>query len=171
MIPVATYAAGSGDEMRLLGQRLAGVLRAGDLVILSGGLGAGKTTLVQGIGAGLNVRGQVASPTFIIARTHPPLADGPWLVHVDAYRLASLAELDHLDLDASTDEAVTVVEWGEGKAEALAEGHLLIEIDRPRGAISDGEDPAAGERTITLTAHGSQWEERAWPAAPVEETP
>ena len=169
-MPVATYTAGSGDEMRLLGKRLAGVLHAGDLVILSGGLGAGKTTFVQGIGAGLNVRGQVASPTFIIARTHPPLSDGPWLVHVDAYRLASLAELDHLDLDASTDAAVTVIEWGEGKAEALAEGHLLIEIDRPRGAISDGEDPAAGERIITLTAHGAQWEERAWPAAPVEET-
>ncbi len=169
MTHVARYAASSGDEMRALGERLARVLRAGDLLILSGGLGAGKTTLVQGIGAGLKVRGQVASPTFIIARTHPPLADGPWLVHVDAYRLNSLAELDHLDLDASTDEAVTVVEWGEGKAEALAEGHLLIEIERPRGAITDGENPAAGQRIVTLTAHGAQWNDRLWPAAHEEE--
>jgi len=167
---VARYTAASGEEMRALGERVARVLRAGDLVILSGGLGAGKTTLVQGIGAGLGVRGQVASPTFIISRTHAPLADGPWLVHVDAYRLTSLAELDHLDLDASTDEAVTVVEWGEGKAEALAEGHLLIEIERPRGAIIDGEDPAAGERTITLTAHGLQWHDRSWPPAGKEES-
>lgn len=170
MTHVATYTASSGDEMRALGERVARVLRAGDLVILSGGLGAGKTTFVQGIGAGLMVRGQVASPTFIIARTHPPLADGPWLVHVDAYRLNSLAELDHLDLDASTDEAVTVVEWGEGKAEALAEGHVLIEIERPRGAIVDGEDPAAGERVITLTTQGAQWDDRSWPRAHEEES-
>lgn len=170
MRQLATYTASSGEEMRALGEGLAVALRAGDLVILSGDLGAGKTTLVQGIGAGLGVRGQVASPTFIIARTHPPLAAGPWLVHVDAYRLASLAELDHLDLDASTDESVTVVEWGEGKAEALAEGHLLIEIERPRGALIDGEDPAAGERIITVTAHGQQWDEREWPVATEEES-
>nr|WP_255633297.1 tRNA (adenosine(37)-N6)-threonylcarbamoyltransferase complex ATPase subunit type 1 TsaE [Demequina sp. TTPB684] len=153
----------SGDAMRALGQELAGVFRAGDLVILSGGLGAGKTTLVQGIGAGLGVRGQVASPTFIISRVHTPRAEGPVLVHVDAYRLASLDELDHLDLDASTDEAVTVVEWGEGKAETLAEGHALITIERPRGALADGEDPAAGVRTVTITTTGASWQGRSWP--------
>lgn len=157
------YRAANGDQMRALGGRLARVLTAGDLVILSGGLGAGKTTLVQGIGAGLNVQGQVASPTFIISRVHEPVADGPALVHVDAYRLNSLEELDHLDLDASADDAVTVVEWGEGKAEALAEGHVLITIDRPRGALVDGEDPAAGERVVTVTTTGDAWQGRVWP--------
>lgn len=157
------YCVANGEAMRALGQELAGVFTAGDLVILSGGLGAGKTTLVQGIGAGLEVRGQVASPTFIISRVHEPIASGPALVHVDAYRLGSLQELDHLDLDASTDEAVTVVEWGEGKAEALAEGHALITIDRPRGALVEGEDPAAGDRTVTITTTGDAWLGRVWP--------
>lgn len=159
------YTAADGDAMRALGARFARVLRAGDVVILSGGLGAGKTTLVQGIGEGLGVRGQVASPTFIISRTHAPLEDGPWLVHVDAYRLGSLQELDHLDLDASTDEAVTVVEWGEGKAESLADGHALIEIERPRGAIAEGEDASVGERVVTVTTTGLAWEGRTWPSA------
>jgi tRNA threonylcarbamoyladenosine biosynthesis protein TsaE len=158
------YRAANGEEMRALGRRLARVLTAGDLVILSGGLGAGKTTLVQGIGAGLDVQGQVASPTFIISRVHEPVAQGPALVHVDAYRLDSLRELDHLDLDASADEAVTVVEWGEGKAEALADGHALITIERPRGGLVDGEDPAAGERFVTVTTTGDAWRGRAWPA-------
>lgn len=158
------YRVPNGEAMRSLGRELAGVFTAGDLVILSGGLGAGKTTLVQGIGAGLDVRGQVASPTFIISRVHEPTAGGPALVHVDAYRLGSLVELDHLDLDASADEAVTVVEWGEGKAEALAEGHALITIDRPRGALAEGEDPAAGARTVTITTTGDAWTGRSWPA-------
>ena len=87
---------------------------AGDLVILSGDLGAGKTTLTQGIGAGLGVRGEITSPTFVIARVHPSLVGGPPLVHVDAYRLGGIDELDDLDLDTSLDDAVTVVEWGEG---------------------------------------------------------
>lgn len=157
------YLVKDGESMRALGRAMAPALRAGDLVILAGGLGAGKTTLVQGIGAGLGVRGQVASPTFIISRAHEPAADGPWLVHVDAYRLGSLAELDHLDLDDSTDQAVTVVEWGEGKAEALADGHALITIDRARGAFAEGEDPAAGERVVTVTTSGAAWQGRPWP--------
>src|ERR1700693_1102694 len=115
----------TADAMRDLGRDLAGLLRAGDLVILAGPLGAGKTTLVQGIGAGLNVRGPVTSPTFVIARVHPVLAgsgrSGPSLVHADAYRLGSVSELDDLDLDLDVDRAVTVVEWGEGLAEGLAE--------------------------------------------------
>jgi len=159
------YRIKDGDAMRELGRAMAPALRAGDLVILAGGLGAGKTTLVQGIGAGLGVRGQVASPTFIISRAHEPAADGPWLVHVDAYRLGSLAELDHLDLDDSTDQAVTVVEWGEGKAESLADGHALITIDRARGAFAEGEDPAAGQRVVTVTTTGAAWQGRPWPQA------
>src|SRR5271154_2001423 len=111
-------------EMRDLGRRLAALLRAGDLVILSGPLGAGKTTLVQGIGAGLRVRGPVTSPTFVIARVHP--GPGPSLVHADAYRLGSVDEVDDLDLD--TADAVTVVEWGRGLVEGLAEDRLEISI-------------------------------------------
>jgi tRNA threonylcarbamoyladenosine biosynthesis protein TsaE len=122
-------------QMRGLGQSLATVLRAGDLVILSGGLGAGKTTLTQGIGAGLGVRGPITSPTFVIARVHPPLAPSaatgeppPPLVHADAYRLGSVLELDDLDLDTDTAASVTVVEWGEGLAEGLAADRLEITI-------------------------------------------
>lgn len=136
---------------RALGGRLARLLRAGDLVILTGGLGAGKTTLTQGIGAGLRVRGQVASPTFIIARVHPPVAEGPSLVHVDAYRLASLAEVDALDLDAGLEESVTVVEWGAGLVEDLAEDRLEVDIVRPRGA---GEDVP---RRAVVTPVGPRW--------------
>ena len=95
-------------------------------MLLSGELGAGKTTLARGLGAGLGVRGDVTSPTFVIARVHPSLTGGPALVHVDAYRLGGLAEVDDLDLDASLDESVTVVEWGEGKVEGLAEDRLEV---------------------------------------------
>ena len=117
----------SADEARARSaQRLAGVLRAGDLVILSGDLGAGKTTFTQGVGDGLQVRGDITSPTFVISRVHPSLVGGPALVHVDAYRLGGLAELDDLDLDISLDDAVTVVEWGEGVAEGLADDRLEV---------------------------------------------
>ena len=115
-------------DMRDLGERLAGLLRAGDLVVLSGSLGAGKTTLTQGIGAGLGVRGPVTSPTFVIARVHPSLRGGPALVHADAYRLGSRAEVDDLDLDTDVDTSVTVVEWGEGLVEDLAPSFLEIAI-------------------------------------------
>ena len=140
------------ESTRELGRRLAAALRAGDLVVLTGGLGAGKTTLTQGIGAGLGVRGQVASPTFIIARVHEPSgAVGPALVHVDAYRLTSLAEVDALDLDASVAESVTVVEWGAGLVEDLAEDRLEVEMVRPRG--SQSEEP----RRAVLTGVGDRW--------------
>ncbi|ROS76825.1 tRNA (adenosine(37)-N6)-threonylcarbamoyltransferase complex ATPase subunit type 1 TsaE [Cellulomonas sp. PhB143] len=146
------------DATRELGRRLAGELRAGDLVVLTGDLGAGKTTLTQGIGAGLGIRGQVASPTFIVAREHPPLAGGPALVHVDAYRLGGLDELDALDLDSSLDEAVTVVEWGGGLAEALAEDRLEVAVERPRGGVAEGEqDLEAGVRHVRLRALGRRW--------------
>src|SRR5579863_7841245 len=103
----------ASEQMRALGAQLAEVLLPGDLVVLDGPLGAGKTTLVQGIGTGLGVRGPVTSPTFVIARLHPSLRGGPDLVHADAYRLGSWLEVDDLDLDADVDHCVTVVEWGE----------------------------------------------------------
>lgn len=115
-----------------LGRAVGARLRAGDVVVLSGPLGAGKTVLARGIGAGLGVRGPVTSPTFVIAREHPALPGGRGvpLVHVDAYRLGGLAELDDLDLDTDLLDAVVVVEWGEGMAERLAEEHLLIRLHR-----------------------------------------
>jgi len=142
----------TAEQMRALGRSLATVLRAGDLVILSGGLGAGKTTLTQGIGDGLGVRGPITSPTFVIARVHPPLAPSaatgelpPALVHADAYRLGSALELDDLDLDTDTAAAVTVVEWGEGLAEGLAADRLEITISPDAAGPAPGGDPAAGE--------------------------
>jgi tRNA threonylcarbamoyladenosine biosynthesis protein TsaE len=137
-----TFDAPDADAMRQLGERVGRSLVAGDLVVLTGELGAGKTTFAQGLGAGLQVRGGVTSPTFVIARVHPSLVDGPDLVHVDAYRLGGLDELDDLDLDTSLDSAVTVVEWGEGLAEGLAESRLEVVIERAVGHAPDGElDP------------------------------
>jgi tRNA threonylcarbamoyladenosine biosynthesis protein TsaE len=116
--------------MHDLGARLGSVLVAGDLAVLSGPLGAGKTTLAQGIAAGLFVEGPVTSPTFVIARVHRSRRGGPDLVHVDAYRLSSLAEVDDLDLDATLEDCVTVVEWGEGKVEHLTDRTVRVEITR-----------------------------------------
>lgn len=147
----------TSEDMRAFGRTLAAQLRPGDLVLLHGGLGAGKTTLTKGIGQGLRVAGTVASPTFVIARTHRPSDDGPGLVHVDAYRLGGMDELDALDLDASLDDSVTVVEWGEGIAEILAEDRLEIVIERPRGA-GDGDPMADEPRHLTITAHGDRWD-------------
>jgi tRNA threonylcarbamoyladenosine biosynthesis protein TsaE len=147
LMPAELRIATDGD-MRDLGRRLAALLRAGDLVILAGPLGAGKTTLVQGIGAGLGVRGQVTSPTFVIARVHPPLAGGPALVHADAYRLGSFGEVDDLDLDTDADSAVTVVEWGTGLAEPLAEDRLEISIEPDK----DGD-----VRAVRINGHGARW--------------
>lgn len=144
---------------------VAPALRAGDLLILTGGLGAGKTTFTQGLGAALGVRGPVASPTFIIARTHPSEVGGPALVHVDAYRLTSLAELDDLDLDAALDAAVTVVEWGEHMAEALSDDYLRVVIDRSRAGEFDPADPAGGPRTVSIQGHGTRWHGTPFAAA------
>ncbi|RMI08855.1 tRNA (adenosine(37)-N6)-threonylcarbamoyltransferase complex ATPase subunit type 1 TsaE [Cellulomonas triticagri] len=162
-----TVALADADATRAFGAALAALLRAGDLVVLTGDLGAGKTTLTQGLGAGLHVRGAVASPTFVIARVHPPLprpdgTTGPALVHVDAYRLGSLDEVDALDLDTSLEESVTVVEWGEGLVESLADDRLEVALVRPRGASApgvdtDAEDAAAGVRTVTVRARGERW--------------
>ena len=142
------------EQMRALGERLAGLLRAGDLVVLTGELGAGKTTLVQGIGAGLGVRARVVSPTFVIARVH---RDGRLpLIHVDAYRLGSDAEVDDLDLDADLESAVTVVEWGEGLAERLSPDRLAVRISRRTGQIGDDID-GDDVRQVWLSGVGPRW--------------
>ncbi|MGH3779544.1 MAG: tRNA (adenosine(37)-N6)-threonylcarbamoyltransferase complex ATPase subunit type 1 TsaE [Pseudonocardiaceae bacterium] len=122
-----------------LGRAVGERLRPGDVVVLAGPLGAGKTVLARGIGAGLGVRGPVTSPTFVIAREHPALPGGRGvpLVHVDAYRLGGMAELDDLDLDTDLLAAAVVVEWGEGMAERLADEHLLIRLQRPSGGVDD----------------------------------
>jgi tRNA threonylcarbamoyladenosine biosynthesis protein TsaE len=149
-------------EMRELGARLAAALRPGDLVVLSGALGAGKTTLTQGIGLGLGVSGAITSPTFVIARVHPADGGRPALVHVDAYRLGSLAEVDDLDLDATLQESITVVEWGEGLVEDLAAARLEIRLQRPRGLEGTGpDDPPRGHdepRTVLVAGYGRRWD-------------
>jgi tRNA threonylcarbamoyladenosine biosynthesis protein TsaE len=163
----------TAEQMRALGRRLAAVLRAGDLAILTGPLGAGKTTLAQGIGEGLEVRGPITSPTFVIARVHPPLAalGGAALVHADAYRLGDALELDDLDLDADTATSVTVVEWGEGLAEDLATDRLQITITPAQGSGTDGAgsgaDADGGDtpRTVRITGVGARWRDIELPPA------
>ncbi|WP_407989873.1 tRNA (adenosine(37)-N6)-threonylcarbamoyltransferase complex ATPase subunit type 1 TsaE [Kitasatospora sp. CMC57] len=143
------------ERMNRLGRALADVLRPGDLVLLSGELGAGKTTLTRGLGEGLGVRGAVTSPTFVIARVHPSLSGGPALVHVDAYRLGGgLDEMEDLDLDVSLPESVVVVEWGEGKVEQLTDDRLEVRIERAIGGeAEDDADP----RQVRLTGIGPRW--------------
>ena len=147
--PEVVVPAPTAADTRAVGVRLAGLARAGDLVVLGGGLGAGKTTLAQGIGAGLGVRGEVTSPTFVIARIHRSLTGGPDLVHVDAYRLTGQVEFDDLDLDADVAHSVTVVEWGEGLAEPLAESFLRVRLEQP--------DPAAEDRVVRVQPVGPRW--------------
>lgn len=136
------------EDTHALGVALAGLFRPGDLVVLVGPLGAGKTALTQGIGVGLGVGEPVTSPTFVIARVHH--GGRVPLVHVDAYRLGSVADVDDLDLDASAAESVTVVEWGQGLVEQLADEHLEVRLDR-------GDDDV---RTAQLIPHGAGWTER-----------
>ncbi len=142
--------------MHQLGRRLGEVLRAGDLVVLTGPLGAGKTTLTAGVGEALGVRGPITSPTFVLARTHPSLVGGPPLVHVDAYRLGSAAELDDLDLDY--DAAVVVVEWGEGLLDGVSESLLRIVIERPGGTGAELDDAPVEPRVVVLTGTGPRWD-------------
>lgn len=155
--PLRTFLfdAPDADAMRELGVGLAAELAAGDLIVLSGELGAGKTTFTQGLGRGLRVRGDVTSPTFVIARVHPSLVDGPDLVHVDAYRLGGIDELDDLDLDTSLEDAVTVVEWGEGVAEGLAESRLEIRIIR--ALAHQDEHAELDPRRVLMTPVGPRW--------------
>ena len=149
VLPVSV-AAPTADDTRALGRRLAALLRRGDLIIASGDLGAGKTTLTQGLGEGLDVGGAVISPTFVLSRVHRARGEGPDLVHVDAYRLGSAAELDDLDLDASTEDSVTLVEWGTGIAEGLSEDRLEVDIRRSL-------DPSDETRWIFLNPVGERW--------------
>jgi tRNA threonylcarbamoyladenosine biosynthesis protein TsaE len=146
--------ADTAEAMRELGRSLAGQLAPGDLIVLTGDLGAGKTTFTQGLGAGLGVRGGVTSPTFVISRVHPSEVGGPPLVHVDAYRLAGFAELDDLDLDTAFETAVTVVEWGEGLVEGLTDSRLEIRIVRSHEVGPEGDlDP----RRVEITPVGPRW--------------
>ncbi|MGH3656658.1 MAG: tRNA (adenosine(37)-N6)-threonylcarbamoyltransferase complex ATPase subunit type 1 TsaE [Micromonosporaceae bacterium] len=141
------------EDTRQLGYDVADLLRPGDLVLLVGPLGAGKTVFAQGVGDGLGVAGQVTSPTFVIARVHrPDPARGGRipLVHVDAYRLGTVAEVDDLDLDADTEDSVTLVEWGGGLVEQLTDSWLEVRLDRAEDDV----------RTATLTGHGGDWPSR-----------
>lgn len=146
----------TADDMERLGLRIGEQLEAGDVLILTGPLGAGKTTFTRGLAEGLGVRGPVQSPTFVIARTHPSLVGRAPLVHVDAYRLGSAVELDDLDLDLT--RSVVVVEWGRGMAEELADSWWDIELERPVGATEheaaelDAEElDADAPRIVTIT--------------------
>ncbi|OII12289.1 tRNA (adenosine(37)-N6)-threonylcarbamoyltransferase complex ATPase subunit type 1 TsaE [Curtobacterium sp. MCBA15_008] len=147
-------------EMGALGARLAAVLHAGDLVVLTGPLGAGKTTMTRGLGAALGARGQVSSPTFVLARTHPTTA-GPDLVHVDAYRLSDPVELDDLDLD--WDASIVVVEWGRGFVDGIADSVLDVEIIRATGTEAttdddlDPDDVPDEPRRVVVTGTGPRW--------------
>jgi tRNA threonylcarbamoyladenosine biosynthesis protein TsaE len=153
----------SGAAMLDLGEQLSGLLTAGDLVIATGDLGAGKTTLAQGIGRGLGSDGPVISPTFVISRVHRSLIGRPDLVHVDAYRLSSHEEIHDLDLDASIDRAITIVEWGEGLAEPLNDHRLEVDIRTDPGPYVDQPiaDPVLGSastgRTVLVRAVGDRW--------------
>ncbi|MEV5298612.1 tRNA (adenosine(37)-N6)-threonylcarbamoyltransferase complex ATPase subunit type 1 TsaE [Amycolatopsis methanolica] len=140
----------TADDTVAFGESLGRALRAGDVVLLAGPLGAGKTVLTRGIAAGLGVSGRVSSPTFVLARVHPAGERGVALVHVDAYRLGGdLAQLDDLDLDTDLESAAVVVEWGEGSAERLSSDHLVVRLDRRPDDV----------RELTLEPHGS-WVER-----------
>ncbi len=137
----------SADQMSQLGESLAGILTAGDLVVLIGPLGAGKTTFTRGVGNALQVEGNVSSPTFVIARTHKREGKAS-LVHVDAYRLKSPAELDDLDIPFST--SIVLVEWGKGLTEGIADNWLEVNIDRDNSGQSEN-------RQVKIMGFGPRW--------------
>lgn len=139
------------DAMKKLGAKLAKILVPGDMIIASGELGAGKTTFTQGLGAGMGVSGSVISPTFVLSRIHEN-ENGPALIHVDAYRLGSAAELEDLDLELQMENAVTLVEWGDGLAEGLRENRLNLEILR-------ASNPADQTRIVYLDGVGPRWQD------------
>lgn len=163
----------TAEDMHDLGVQLGKLLVSGDVLILTGPLGAGKTTLTQGIGEGLGVRSGIISPTFVLARVHPSertdASDAPALIHVDAYRLNSAEELTDLDIDSQLESGVVVVEWGRGKAEQLSDSYLDIELVRPEieldatveGEILSFEDDAAEPaRAVSISAVGPAWATR-----------
>jgi tRNA threonylcarbamoyladenosine biosynthesis protein TsaE len=140
----------TSEDMHALGVQLGRLLRAGDLVLLDGPLGAGKTTLTRGIGEGLGVRGPITSPTFVIARQHPSLADGPGLVHVDAYRVQTWNELEDLGIAFDLDRNVVVAEWAAGRLEGIADAYVTVHISR-----HDDDDE---EREVVIETVGQRWE-------------
>ena len=140
----------TASDMRDLGHRLGVESRGGDVIVLTGDLGAGKTTLAQGIARGLGIAEHVTSPTFVIARVHQNPGAGPDLVHVDAYRLGSLVEMDDLDLDSDLERGVVVVEWGEGLVDDLSTSRLDVAISRSAEEFDES-------RHVILTAHGDRW--------------
>lgn len=164
---VLEQVAATPQALAAIGRDLAPRLGAGDLLVLTGPLGAGKTTFTRGLAEGLGVRGGVSSPTFVLARTHPSLGDGPALIHVDAYRLPSAAELDDLGLDYAA--AVTVVEWGDGYLDGTAESWLEVLIERPLGeggqldpelASRDHDDDEVAlvePRHVQIMGYGPRW--------------
>ncbi len=154
-LPLAVRVPTAADMLDL-GERLSAVLRPGDVIIASGELGAGKTTLTQGIGRGLDSIGPIISPTFVLSRVHPSASARPLLVHVDAYRLGTSYELDDLDLDATLTQAVTVVEWGHGIAEGLAQDRLEIDIWTSAAESSAAVD--ASLRIVTIGGVGPRWQ-------------
>jgi tRNA threonylcarbamoyladenosine biosynthesis protein TsaE len=141
----------TADAMRELGAAIGRACTGGDVLILSGDLGAGKTTFTQGLARGIGIDEAVTSPTFVIARVHPHPHEGPALVHVDAYRLGSSLELDDLDLDADLEHSVVVVEWGGGLAEGLADERIDLTLSR----LNDADDET---RTVAILPHGSRWD-------------
>lgn len=153
-----------------LAARVGRQLEVGDLILLNGELGAGKTTFTQGLGTGLGVREGIISPTFVLSRIHPSTRGGPDLVHVDAYRLGTAGELDDLDLDQSLESSVTVIEWGAGKAEQLSTSRLEFNLVRATGGTTAGqgselvldfsETEAEDPRTIYVAAFGPRWADR-----------
>ncbi|CEA08837.1 tRNA threonylcarbamoyladenosine biosynthesis protein TsaE [Arthrobacter saudimassiliensis] len=163
------YRTAGADATRGFAERLAGFLGRGDLLLLTGELGAGKTTFTQGLGRGLGVRPGIISPTFVLVRQHPNLGDGPDLVHVDAYRLGSEGEIDDIDLESTMDRAVTVVEWGRGLVEHLAESRLEVVLLRAVGGDGAPGGSGAGldfsaddddeERVIRIAGYGPRWEQ------------
>lgn len=146
--PLATLAIEDAEQMHELGLRLAKQLKVGDLVVLTGPLGAGKTTLSRGIGEGLNVVGTVSSPTFVIARTHKRTDGGPELVHIDAYRLGSPRELDDLDVDFA--KSISLIEWGRGFTDGISDSWLDVEIERDQTGASE-------IRVVKLIGNGPRW--------------
>ncbi|NLC98044.1 MAG: tRNA (adenosine(37)-N6)-threonylcarbamoyltransferase complex ATPase subunit type 1 TsaE [Actinomycetales bacterium] len=150
------------DAMRSLAAKVASLVAPGDVLVLTGDLGAGKTTFTQGLGEALGVRGPVTSPTFVLSRRHPNLGSGPDLVHVDAYRLGGAGELDDIDLDSTVESSVTVVEWGEGMAEQLSDSWLSINIEVRSVRESDPQGAACGieseeMRVVSIRPRGRRW--------------
>ena len=152
---IVAFSVSTSEQMQAFGKQIGALLTAGDVVVLSGPLGAGKTTFVQGLAMQLEVQGVVTSPTFVVSRVHKPKGSGLALVHVDAYRLSNQSDLVDLDLDA-TPNAAFVIEWGKEFVSGITDNWLEIDINRSQ-EITDALDPASGIRTISVTAVGDRW--------------